>query len=90
MTPDIFNSLLEVLAGAFQFRNCWVLYEVKKVSGVDWRGVAFFAVWGFWNLFYYPHLNQWYSFVGQIFVFIANILWVTMALVYERRLKYGK
>lgn len=87
MTPDIFNSLLELLGGIFQFRNCWVLYKAKQVMGVDWKVIAFFAVWGIWNLFYYPHLGQWYSFIGGILVAIANIIWVVMAIIYEKRNK---
>ena len=80
--PDAVNGSFELLGGLAQFVNCRRLLRDKKVSGVDWRVTAFFTAWGFWNLFYYPHLDQWLSFAGGIGIVVTNCVWVGLALHY--------
>lgn len=84
MIADITNCAFEVLGGIFIGLHCMRLYRDKEVRGADWRAVAYFSVWGFWNLFYYPHLDQWWSFAGGIVVAGANTVWVLMMLYYIR------
>ena len=52
-----------------------------------WPIQAFFTSWGVWNLYYYPTLHQWASFVGGIFLVLGNGTWVIMAAYYERKNK---
>jgi hypothetical protein len=40
---------------------------------------------GFWNLFYYPHLDQWLSFAGGVLIVLANTVWIAMAVHYGSR-----
>lgn len=80
--PDAINCAFEMAAGATQTLNCRRLVRDRIVKGVDWRATAFFALWGFWNLFYYPHLTQWLSFIGGVMVTTANVTWVVLALRY--------
>lgn len=47
--------------------------------------MAFFWSWGIWNLFFYPSLGQWYSFVGGIALVAGNTVWVALALRYRNR-----
>jgi uncharacterized membrane protein len=53
--------------------------------GVNVATTAWFSVWGFWNLFYYFGLAQWFSWAMGAFVFLANTTWVILALVYRKR-----
>jgi len=87
MTPDIINALFELGGGFLLCMNCWRLYKDKKVMGVYWPVSAFFATWGLWNIYYYPHLDQWWSFYAGILLVAANIVWVAMALYYIRKNK---
>lgn len=82
---DLINSLFELLGGFFILNHCWVLYQHKEVKGVSILSVVFFTLWGYWNLFYYPSLNQWLSFVGGVFICLANILYVGLLLKYRRK-----
>ena len=66
------------------WRNVYQLYLDKMVRGVHRLPVGFFAAWGFWNLFYYPHLDQWWSFAGGVSIVIANVVWVIQMLHYGR------
>ena len=63
------------------------LYKEKTVRGVSWLHAGFFASWGFWNLYYYPHLNQWFSFVGGIAIVIVNTLWLIQLIYYKGKEK---
>lgn len=82
--PDVVNGLFECLAGFAILNHCRILYKDKLYRGVSLLSTAFFMAWGFWNLFYYPHLDQIFSFLGGIAVVSANVLWVVLMLYYRR------
>ncbi len=81
---DLINGCFEFFASFFILNHCRVLDEQKSVKGVSIVSTVFFALWGGWNLVYYPALNQWFSFVGGIFIMVANILWISMMIHYKR------
>jgi hypothetical protein len=87
---DLINGCYELLGGIFLLHNCWNLYKDKKVSGVSIPSIVFFTSWGYWNLYYYPSLNQWWSFAGGCLIVIANTLWVTMYFYYKNLTKKQK
>ncbi len=83
ITPDLINGIFEILGGFFILNHCRVLYADKSVKGVSILSTVFFCSWGLWNLFYYPSLNQWYSFYGGVFITLANFLWISLLLKYK-------
>lgn len=85
MSPDLINGLFELFGGVFILNHCRALYRDKKLKGVSIISTIFFAAWGFWNLFYYPHLDQWISFAGGLLIVSANTLWIGMMLYYARK-----
>lgn len=85
MSPDIVNGLFEALGSLFILNHCRVLFRHKQVRGVSVLSTAFFFSWGAWNLFYYPHLEQIWSFAGGALLASANLLYVAMLLHYRRR-----
>jgi len=85
--PDAINGAYELGGGLFLLYNCFRLYQDKEVKGISIGTTAFFASWGYWNLFYYPHLHQWLSFLGGILVVGTNTAWVVMAIYYTRKKK---
>jgi len=87
MSPDIFNALFE-LGGSFVLSlNVIRLYQHKVVKGVHYAPTAFFATWGAWNLYYYPYLEQWYSFMAGILLVTVNIIWLGQVYYYYRKRK---
>ncbi len=82
---DFVNGIFELGGGILLVQNCRLLYRDKEVKGVSVPVTAFFAAWGLWNLFYYPHLEQWASFAGGLVIVSANLVWVGMAVYYARR-----
>jgi len=83
--PDFTNGLFESIGGLLLWANVRALYRDKVVRGVRILPVVFWSAWGFWNLYYYPSLDQWWSFAGGLGVVIPNTLWVLMAVRYTRR-----
>ena len=81
---DIVNGSYELLGAPFIFTSVIKLAKDKKVHGISWLHAAFFATWGYWNLYYYPHLDQWFSFIGGIAIVIVNTFWMGQLLYYSK------
>lgn len=84
LAPDLVNGAYEFGGGLMLLRNVRQLHRDKQVRGVSVLTAAFFASWGWWNLYYYPHLGQWTSFVGGILVAAVNLVWVGQMVYYTR------
>ena len=85
--PDLINGLFESSGTFFILMSVLKLRKEKKVRGVSWIHAGFFAAWGYWNLFYYPHLSQWISFVGGIGIVSTNTFWLGQLIYYTRKEK---
>lgn len=83
-SPDLVNGLFEFAGAAFNGINVWRIYKDKKLAGVSWIPSTFFTSWGVWNLYYYPALDQWWSFGGGCAIVLMNTAWVFLALKYRR------
>lgn len=86
-TADLFNAGFELAGGLIMFLNVWRLCKDKSVRGVDWRVPAFFAVWGFWNLGYYPMLGQWFSLGAGLIVTVSNVVYCSLLVYYLKKEK---
>jgi len=88
MWQDTINGMFELMGGVFVFLHCLRLYKDKRVKGVSFVATGYFAMWGFWNMYYYPSLQQWASLVGGLFIVAMNVLWITMMFYYIRKEKH--
>lgn len=84
MKADLFNGLYEFGGALMCGLNVLRAHRDKKFAGVSIFPVAFFTSWGLWNLYYYPHLNQWFSFAGGCFLVVTNGAWLGQMLYYGR------
>jgi predicted membrane channel-forming protein YqfA (hemolysin III family) len=87
---DLINGLFEVGGGVAILGHCFTLMKDKIVKGVNWASVLFFTIWGIWNIYYYPHLNQWYSFLGGLLIAAGNAWWITLIVKYKLAEKRNK
>ena len=87
ITPDLFNGLFELFGGFLYILNIRILLREKVVHGISLVPTAFFTSWGFWNLFYYSNLDQWFSFAGGILLVLTNGFWLYLALKYRHNTK---
>jgi len=83
LSADIINGLFEFSGSLFLLTNVRRMSIDKKLKGVHWLPTAFFTSWGLWNLFYYPHLNQWCSFVGGLCIVMVNSIWLCQIIYYH-------
>jgi hypothetical protein len=82
MSNDLINGLFEFGGALLICLSILRLNRDKCVRGVSPYPVAFFASLGFWNIYYYPSLDQWYSFVGGLAVVTANTVWLSQMIYY--------
>jgi len=87
MWQDVINGSFELFGGVFAMLNCYQLRKDKKVRGVSFIAVGYFAVWGFWNMYYYPVLKQWMSLLGGLLITAVNVLYIGMLIYYIRKEK---
>lgn len=85
MNPDVVNGLFEFCGSLALWRNVLQLYRDKQLKGVHWAATAFFMTWGYWNLYYYPALDQWWSLYGGVSIVAANTVWLGQMAYYSRR-----
>lgn len=81
--PDAINGAFEFFGGALNWLNVRQILKDKQVKGVSLIPSSIFTTWGFWNLYYYPHLDQWASFIGGLIIVAANSAWIYLALKYK-------
>lgn len=82
---DTFNGLFELGGAAVYALNIRQLLRDKLVRGFHPAPTAFFMGWGLWNLFYYPSLDQWLSFVGGAALVLVNLAQLFLMLYYIRK-----
>lgn len=82
---DLINAGFEFGAAVAILNHCRHLYRQKQVHGVSIASTVFFMLWGGWNIYYYPSLDQGLSFTAGLLVFCANALWVLMLIHYVNR-----
>lgn len=86
MTPqDAINGAFEIFGGLFILLSILKLHREKSVRGVSWLHVGYFTAWGYWNLYYYPHLGQWASAAGGLLIVILNTAWLAQLIYYSKR-----
>ena len=85
MTPDLINGIFEFVGSVALWRNVLQLHRDKAIKGVHWSATGFFMLWGYWNLYYYPHLDQWWSFSGGVSIVTANTVWMIQMIYYGRK-----
>lgn len=82
MSPDIINACFEFFGAWMICINIHRLWNDKQVRGAHWGPLVFFTSWGIWNLYFYPHLDQWWSFAGGVTLAIVNAIYLAMILYY--------
>lgn len=80
---DVVNGLFETCGALFILPSVVKIRREKQVRGVSWVHAGFFASWGYWNLVYYPSLDQWLSFCGGIALVTVNTIWLAQLIYYS-------
>lgn len=83
--PDLGNGLFETVGAFMAWRNFVQLRRDKAIKGVYWPIYWFYTGWGFWNLFFYTALDQWFSLAAGAVLAAGNAAWVLTAWKLNRK-----
>lgn len=84
-TPDMINGIFELVGAVVLWFNVVQIRKDKRVKGMNPWTTVFFSAWGFWNLYYYPSLDQWMSFFGGLAIVSVNLIWLIHVFYYKLR-----
>lgn len=84
---DLINGLFEIISGLLSFINIKKLLKDKQLKGISWIPVIFFTLWGLWNLYYYPSLNQILSLIGGMFILSSNLVWLILVFYFHKKMR---
>lgn len=90
MSNDLINGLFELAGALFIINNIRLLLLHKQVKGVSALSTLYFTSWGLWNLYYYPSLNQPWSFWGAVALSSTNAIWVGLMIYYNYKARNDK
>lgn len=82
--PDLVNGSFEMFGAFATLVNVLKIAKDKKTRGVNGGSMMFFLSWGIWNLYYYPHLDQWASFTGGLIMTTLNLIWLLLWWKYRK------
>jgi hypothetical protein len=85
MTADALNGTFEFTGSLLTFNNVRHVIIDRGYAGIWWPAIVFFLSWGLWNLWFYPHLGQTWSFFGGAMLCTANIAWAGVMLAYGKK-----
>lgn len=83
MSPDLINGLIECGFGLMRLLDIKAAYKAKRVQGVSLIPVVAACGWGVWNIYFYNHIDQWYSFLGGLVILSTNLWWLYVAIKYR-------
>lgn len=76
------NGLFEFSSALLILTNVRQLIKDKRVAGINLWTTTLFDLWGVWNLYYYGHLNQFFSLPASAFLTAGNTWWTALAFYY--------
>jgi hypothetical protein len=83
--PDFLNGSLELVCAGMLYLDVRTLLKHKTVQGISIIARTFFWGWSIWNLWWYPHLHQTFSFVGALAVMLPQTFWLGMLIRYKTK-----
>lgn len=82
--PDLINAVFEFGIGLLAIGNIKAILRDKCVKGVFWPVQLWAMAWGYYNLFYYWHLDQYLSWTAGLTITATNTAWVILCLYYMK------
>lgn len=85
ITPDQINATFEVVGALLTFMNTRQVWKDRGHAGIFVPAIALFTTWGFWNLYYYATLRQWWSVSATVVMVLANLSWLSLMFYYGKK-----
>lgn len=81
---DLINAAFQLSGGLFVALSILDIHRKKTVAGHTLTTTSFFLSWGFWNLFYFQALDQWWSTIGSYGMCAANLVLTGFIIKYRK------
>lgn len=88
--PDAVVAGFELVSGLLIWRSVVLLHRQKQVRGVSFWPIVFFALWGWWNVYWYAYINAWWAWWAGWNVVLANTWWAGQIGYYLWRERRGE
>ena len=82
MWQDVVNSALELLAVAAVTSSIRTMLRDKRVRGISPWHIGYALLSASWFVYYYAHLDQWWSFSAAVAYWLATGAWVGLVVYY--------
>jgi len=83
ITNDFINGGFELCGGLMIIPSILNLLKTKSADGVALSTVTFFTIWGLWNIYYYPAMDQPLSAAAAMMLTAANMTWWALVFKYK-------
>lgn len=80
---DAINAMFEFGGFLAVLPSILIVRKSKKIDGVSVITLWFFTAFGYWNILYYPHLNQACSTYAALLLAAANSYWLLLVWKYK-------
>lgn len=80
---DIINASFEFVGIIAVWLNIRAILRDRQVKGVSVLNVLFFSIWGFWNIYYYPSLEQFWSGVAAGLLAASNSFYFFLVMRFK-------
>jgi hypothetical protein len=83
--PDMVVAFFEAVSAVLICVSVVKLHKDKKVRGVSAWPVTFFALWGWWNIYWYSFIDAPYAWWAGLGVVAANTTWAVQMIYWVWR-----
>jgi uncharacterized membrane protein len=84
LSPDMINGCFELVSALIAGANIKALLRDKEVQGFNPLTLLPFTLWGYWNLYFYAHLEQWWSWWGSLGMVFVNTTYLLLCYYYKK------
>lgn len=88
--PDMVVAFFEFGSALLICLSIRDLHRHKLVRGVSPWPVSFFALWGWWNLYWYAHIDAPFAWWAGIGVVTTNTFWALQMIYYINKEKRAR
>jgi hypothetical protein len=84
-TPDIINGAMEFAGSLATWANVYTIWKARGYAGISVAVMALFAARSVWRGYFYLHLGQPMSVIGDCSNAFAYCLFVLLMLCYGKK-----
>ena len=80
---DFITSLFQAGAVLFLLLNVRQLWRDKELKGISLWMILYFTLWGYWGIYMFWDLKQYWSMLTNIGIAGAYTVWIGLAAFYK-------